>query len=64
LELDALLGATAEGYPFPTNLDTDPPIGGLAPESQKAFFARALDEGMSAAAFAAHLDEMVTKQRP
>ncbi|MFT6944578.1 MAG: ectoine hydroxylase-related dioxygenase (phytanoyl-CoA dioxygenase family) [Yoonia sp.] len=64
LELDALLGATAEGYPFPTNLDTDPPIGGLAPESQKAFFARALSEGMSAATFAAHLDEMATKQRP
>ena len=64
LELDALLGATAEGYPFPTNLDTDPPIGGLAPESQKAFFARALSENMSAAAFAVHLDEMATKQRP
>ena len=64
LELDALLGATAEGYPFPTNLDTDPPVGGLAPESQKAFFARALSENMSASAFAVHLDEMATKQRP
>jgi len=64
LELDALLGATAEGYPFPTNLDTDLPIGGLAPESQKAFFARALSENMSAAAFAVRLDEMATKQRP
>ena len=26
--------ATAEGYPFPTNLDSDQPIGSLAPPSQ------------------------------
>lgn len=26
--------ATAEGYPFPTNLDRDKPIGSLAPASQ------------------------------
>ncbi len=26
--------ATAEGYPFPTNLDNDQPIGSLAPPSQ------------------------------
>ena len=63
-ELDALLGATAEGYPFPTNLDTDPPVGGLAPESQKAFFARALAEGLTLAKFTAGLDKMAAKQRP
>ncbi|MEM6889037.1 MAG: phytanoyl-CoA dioxygenase family protein [Pseudomonadota bacterium] len=32
--LSAAIAATAEGYPFPTNLDTDPPVGGLAPQSQ------------------------------
>ncbi|MCV7107993.1 MULTISPECIES: phytanoyl-CoA dioxygenase family protein [Mycolicibacterium] len=26
--------ATAESYPFPTNLDADPPVGSLAPPSQ------------------------------
>ncbi|MBX7456455.1 phytanoyl-CoA dioxygenase family protein [Mycolicibacterium sp. 3033] len=26
--------ATAEGYAFPTNLDSDPPVGALAPRSQ------------------------------
>jgi ectoine hydroxylase-related dioxygenase (phytanoyl-CoA dioxygenase family) len=62
LELAAILGATAEGYPFPTNLDTDPPIGGLAPESQQAFFARALAEGLSVDDFAAHLDQMAARQ--
>ena len=30
---------TAEGYSFPTNLDSDPPKGGLAPETQQAFHA-------------------------
>jgi hypothetical protein len=28
------VNATAEGYPFPTNLDRDQPIGSLAPPSQ------------------------------
>lgn len=63
LEMDALLGATAEGYPFPTNLDTDPPVGGLAPESQKAFFARAIEEGLSPDAFTSRLSAMAARQR-
>ena len=49
--LAAVIGAAAEGYPFPTNLDTDPPIGGLASESQAELLARALDEGMTDAGF-------------
>jgi ectoine hydroxylase-related dioxygenase (phytanoyl-CoA dioxygenase family) len=57
-ELTAAIAATAEGYSFPTNLDRDPPKGGLAPETQQAYFARALAEGVSAEDFAAHLDEM------
>ncbi len=32
--LAAVIAATAEGYSFPTNLDLDPPVGGLAPQSQ------------------------------
>jgi ectoine hydroxylase-related dioxygenase (phytanoyl-CoA dioxygenase family) len=35
-ELTAAIGATAEGYPFPTSLDRDPPIGDLAPASLHA----------------------------
>lgn len=62
-ELSAAITACAEGYPFPTNLDTDPPVGGLAPESQAAFFARALSEGLSVADFATGLDAMAAKQR-
>jgi ectoine hydroxylase-related dioxygenase (phytanoyl-CoA dioxygenase family) len=33
-ELANSVNATAEGYPFPTNLDHDQPIGSLAPASQ------------------------------
>ncbi|QDN82232.1 phytanoyl-CoA dioxygenase [Streptomyces sp. S1A1-7] len=32
--LRRVIAATAEGYPFPTNLDLDPPVDGLAPPSQ------------------------------
>ena len=50
-EADAAIAAAAEGYSFPTNLDRDPPVGGLAPETQAALFRRALSEGLSAEAF-------------
>jgi len=34
LELESVLSASANGYPFPTNLDRDQPVGGLIPQSQ------------------------------
>lgn len=34
-QLDAVIASTAEGYSFPTNLDRDPPVGGLAPKTQQ-----------------------------
>jgi len=40
---EAALRAAAEGYAFPTNLDRDPPVGGLAPASQAALVRQALD---------------------
>jgi ectoine hydroxylase-related dioxygenase (phytanoyl-CoA dioxygenase family) len=44
-ELDALVGAIAEGYPFPTNLDRRPPApGGMAPESEQDLLRRGLNE--------------------
>ena len=56
------IASTAEGYSFPTNLDRDPPIGGLAPETQQALFHRALDAGWNPAAFEQALDEQATKK--
>ena len=45
-QLAAAIAATAEGYSFPTNLDTDPPIGGLAPKSQAALLHEAVVSSM------------------
>ena len=61
--LMAAIAATAEGYSFPTNLDRDPPKGGLAPETQQACFLRALDESWDSATFAQALDEMAEAQK-
>ncbi len=62
-ELTASIAATAEGYSFPTNLDRDPPKAGLAPETQQAFFARAIAAGMTDQAFVDQLDQMAANQR-
>ncbi|MGP3970431.1 phytanoyl-CoA dioxygenase family protein [Streptomyces sp. 6N223] len=48
--LAAVIAASAEGYPFPTNLDRDPPVDGLAPPSQAELTGRALEEGWAAGA--------------
>ncbi|WP_369194779.1 phytanoyl-CoA dioxygenase family protein [Streptomyces djakartensis] len=42
--LDHVIAASAEGYPFPTNLDSDPPLDGLAPPSQADLVRRALGQ--------------------
>ncbi|MFF4394620.1 phytanoyl-CoA dioxygenase family protein [Streptomyces sp. NPDC001480] len=42
--LEHVVAASAEGYPFPTNLDSDPPVDGLAPHSQADLVRRALGE--------------------
>lgn len=61
-ELDAVIAATAEGYPFPTNLDRDPPVGGLAPKSQQTHMREALEAGMSADDFSKLLDQLDQKR--
>ncbi|MEU9449937.1 phytanoyl-CoA dioxygenase family protein [Streptomyces sp. NPDC048277] len=43
--LEHVIAASAEGYPFPTNLDSDPPVDGMAPPSQADLLRRALREG-------------------
>ncbi|MGY4979240.1 phytanoyl-CoA dioxygenase family protein [Streptomyces sp. 900105755] len=47
--LRRVVAATAEGYPFPTNLDLDPPVDGLAPPSQADTLWQAVDEGWTPA---------------
>ena len=43
-EADNAIAASAEGYSFPTNLDRDPPKGGMAPKSQQDLMRQALKE--------------------
>lgn len=56
------IAAAAEGYAFPTNLDRDPPVDGLAPPSQADLVRRAVAEGWDAAAFEAALGEHTTRR--
>lgn len=58
------IAACAEGYPFPTNLDTDPPVGGLAPPSQQALMRRGLEESWTIEEFSKRLEEQEAKRRP
>ncbi|MEQ5843192.1 phytanoyl-CoA dioxygenase family protein [Paraburkholderia acidicola] len=61
-EIDAVIASSADGYPFPTNLDNDPPVGGLAPESQQMLFARALRESWTVEAFIAAVRRQVAQR--
>ena len=58
------IAAAAEGYSFPTNLDRDPPIGGLAPRSQAALMHEALAARWSPEALNAALDAQAEKRLP
>ncbi|WP_435874436.1 phytanoyl-CoA dioxygenase family protein [Roseinatronobacter sp.] len=60
--LEAVLGSTAEGYSFPTNLDRDPPVGGLAPQTQKAILRKAVMDGWSEQALSEALDALAARQ--
>jgi ectoine hydroxylase-related dioxygenase (phytanoyl-CoA dioxygenase family) len=42
--VELALRSAAEGYAFPTNLDRDPPVGGLAPPSQADVVRDALEQ--------------------
>lgn len=59
-----VIAATAEGYPFPTNLDSDQPIGGLAPRSQASLVTEALEAGWDANALSAALRAQQERARP
>jgi ectoine hydroxylase-related dioxygenase (phytanoyl-CoA dioxygenase family) len=43
-EADNAIAASAEGYSFATNLDRDPPKGGMAPKTQQDLMRQALKE--------------------
>ena len=61
-QIAAAIASCAEGYPFPTNLDRDPPLGGLAPKSQAILFHESLQAGLDAQTFNAALDAQAAKR--
>jgi ectoine hydroxylase-related dioxygenase (phytanoyl-CoA dioxygenase family) len=60
---DNIVAASAEWYPFPTNLDHDPPVGGLAPPSQAHILRQALSQRLPVEQFVALLDGYGARRR-
>ena len=62
--LDNVIAASAEGYAFPTNLDRDQPVDGLAPPTQADLVRQALAEGWDHPRLVARLREQVERTSP
>jgi len=58
-----VIATVAQGYSFPTNLDTDPPVGGLAPQTGQQLLTQAIQEGWSAGALDAALSARCDRRR-
>jgi ectoine hydroxylase-related dioxygenase (phytanoyl-CoA dioxygenase family) len=63
-EIGYVIAASAEGYPFPTNLDIDSPLSGMAPASQQDILRQAVKEGWEAARLNAAIDAYEAIRRP
>ena len=62
-DLRNVVAAAAEGYPFPTNLDRDKPVGSLNPESQAQLVWRALENDWNQETFVAELAAQTERRR-
>jgi ectoine hydroxylase-related dioxygenase (phytanoyl-CoA dioxygenase family) len=61
--IDNVISASAEGYSFPTNLDRDQPVEGLAPMTQADLVREALHADSDHATLVARLREQVERTR-
>jgi ectoine hydroxylase-related dioxygenase (phytanoyl-CoA dioxygenase family) len=61
--LNNVIAAYAEGYAFPTNLDRDQPIGGIAPQTQADLVRQAVADEWAPAAFESALDAHAARTR-
>ena len=57
------IAALADGYSFPTNLDSDPPIGGSAPQSQASYVTEAVNADWSTARLRTELKALDRRQQ-
>jgi ectoine hydroxylase-related dioxygenase (phytanoyl-CoA dioxygenase family) len=55
--------ACAEAYPFPANMELEPPVNGLAPVSQQQLMSQCLAEGCSAGVFSQRIGEQLSLKR-
>ncbi|MCR9195556.1 MAG: hypothetical protein NXH88_12525, partial [Hyphomonas sp.] len=63
-EIESVVAASAEAYPFPANLDNDAPLGpsGLTPASQQETLRQALAEKWSAERFNEEIEGQETRR--
>lgn len=61
--LHRVVAAAAEGYPFPTNLDLDQPVGGMTPLAQTELLEHALADGRSPEDVASELAAYADRRR-
>ena len=57
------MAAAGEGYPFPTNLDRDQPVGGLTPLAQTDILLDALVNGVGVAEVSKRLDDYAVRRQ-
>jgi ectoine hydroxylase-related dioxygenase (phytanoyl-CoA dioxygenase family) len=62
-ELSAILSASCDGYSFPSNLDTDPPAGAMAPETHAQLTLKALTANWSESRYFNAIDVHQEKRR-
>jgi ectoine hydroxylase-related dioxygenase (phytanoyl-CoA dioxygenase family) len=58
-----VVAVAAEGYPFPTNLDLDQPVGSLVPQTEAELLQLALDEEWETARFVDELEAQHGRRR-
>lgn len=58
------MAVCAAGYPWPSNLDTDPSTAGLAPPSMQAILCQALADDVTADGFTAAIEALATRRKP
>ncbi|SDG28289.1 phytanoyl-CoA dioxygenase family protein [Pseudomonas abietaniphila] len=60
--MQAVIAMSADGYSFPTNLDTDPPLHGMAPQTGQQLFELALQERWPVERFVEAVEVMRVKR--
>ncbi|WP_268796455.1 phytanoyl-CoA dioxygenase family protein [Pseudomonas huanghezhanensis] len=64
VSVQSVVAMTADGYSFPTNLDTDPPLNGLAPQTGQQLMIEALQARWPLKRFSDAVTRLREKRRP